>query len=165
MTSGSILTGIGGAFIDVNLTKLAAKAIHANALKTVGFVETSAAIETRFVGAIVNIDEAISALKAIPTFASVTTGSVNAASTVATRSRHGTFVNILATEAAGESEWTCANVVFEIGGRGASGTVGAVMGLAGVHFDFASFPGVGRLAYADKVVDVIDASSFVFARS
>lgn len=103
MASCSILTRIGGAFVDVDLTLVAVEAINAETFEAVSLVKASSAIQTRLFLAVINIDKAITAFKAIAAVARVASRCIDTLATITARRRHGTFVNVLVAEATREA--------------------------------------------------------------
>lgn len=157
------MTGSRRTFVDVNLAQFSAKTINAQAFEPVGFVQTGASVQARFVHAIVSVDQAVSTFEAFLAFACVTSWSIDTFSAVAAGSCDSTFVDVFIAKSASKSKRTSANVVPEVGGRGTSCSIGAVVSTARVHLDLASFASVRGFADANEIIDVINASTIIFA--
>jgi len=103
MTSGLVLTRIGGAFVHVDLTLVATEAINAQAFESIRFIQTSTAVQTRFLSTVINVDQAVTTFKSITAFTFIGAIFVDTLTSIATRCRQGTFVNVLITKATSKS--------------------------------------------------------------
>ena len=99
MTCCLVLTRIGGAFVHVNLTFVATEAINTKAFESIRFVQTRTTVQTRLLGAVIDVDETVTAFESVAAFAFISSICVDTLASIAARRRHGTFVNVLVTEA------------------------------------------------------------------
>lgn len=103
MTRCLVLTRIGGTFVHVDLTFVATEAVNAKAFEAIRLVQTRAAVQARLLGTVINVDETVTAFKTVAAFAFVGAIFIDTLATIAARRRHGTFVNVLVTEAASKA--------------------------------------------------------------
>jgi len=99
MTRCLVLTRIGGAFVHVDLTFVAIEAVNAKAFESIRLIQTRTTIQTRLLGTVINVDETVTAFETVAAFAFICAIFVDTLASVTARCRHGTFVNVLVTEA------------------------------------------------------------------
>ena len=150
--NGTVAAWIGSTLVNVNLAEFTTKSVNAETLESVGLVEASSSIEAGFLGAIVRVDQAVAAFEAISALAFIAAQGVDTLAAVSAGRRDGALVDVLVAEPPLEPEGAGAHVLPEVGGRSASGPVGAVVVHAWVHLGLASLAGEWRLTDAHEVV-------------
>ena len=162
MTSGSILTGIRSALIDIFLTQLTTEPINTQALEISDPIQTRPTVVTWRRRAVVSVDQTVASFVTFSAATFITAVRINASGTVSARIVL-TLVYVVVTITSGKTERAGAEIVPVVCSWCTCCSVGTLARLAWIHFSFASFTSVWRFTDAHEVVDQVDAGAAVFA--